>query len=106
MTIEDCDSLYQATHNGIISETQPYRHPGLLTAISFMEISLPLSQMTVEEKLQLMEVIWEDLSRNPENIPLPAWHGEVLAERERLIAEGKAKFLPLDEFRKNLMENL
>ncbi len=67
---------------------------------------LPLDQMTVEEKLQLMEILWDDLSRHPENIPSPAWHGEVLAERERKIAEGKAKFLSLDEVRRHLEENL
>jgi hypothetical protein len=67
---------------------------------------LPLDQMTVDEKLQLMEVLWNDLSRNPENIPSPAWHGEVLAERERKINEGEANFLSLDEVRKHLEENL
>ncbi|MDQ3623531.1 MAG: addiction module protein [Verrucomicrobiota bacterium] len=25
-------------------------------------------------------------------MPSPAWHGEVLEERERLVAEGKAAF--------------
>jgi hypothetical protein len=67
---------------------------------------LPLDQMTVEEKLQLMEILWEDLSRNPENIPSPAWHGEVLAERQRKIEEGQAKFLSLDEVRRNLEEKI
>jgi len=43
---------------------------------------LPLDQMTVEEKLHLMEILWDDLSRMPEQTPSPAWHAEVLAERE------------------------
>ena len=77
-----------------------------LAGASFMEIVLPLDQMSVAEKLQLMEVLWVDLSRNPEDISTPDWHKEVLADRERLIAEGCAKFLPFDEVRKNLMENL
>jgi hypothetical protein len=66
---------------------------------------LPLDQMTVEEKLQLMDILWDDLSQNAGDIPPPAWHGEVLAARQRKIDEGKAKFLPLDEVHKNLMEN-
>jgi hypothetical protein len=65
---------------------------------------LPLDQMTVEEKLQLMEILWQDLSRNPENIPVYSWHEEVLAARQRKIDEGQAKFLSLDEVRKNLKE--
>jgi hypothetical protein len=63
---------------------------------------LPLDQMTVEEKLQLMDILWDDLSRNTENLPPPAWHGEVLAARQREIDEGRAKFLSLDEFRQNI----
>ena len=64
--------------------------------------ALPPDQMTVEEKLHLMEVLWADISNNPQSIPSPAWHGEVLAKRQRKIDEGGAKFLSLDEFRKGL----
>ena len=71
-----------------------------------MELVLPLKEMTVAEKLQLMEVLWDDLSRSPEDVPSPAWHGEVLAERQRLIDEGKAKFLSLDEFRQSLQKEI
>ena len=71
-----------------------------------MELVLPLKEMTVAEKLQLMEVLWDDLSHNSEDVPSPAWHGEVLAERQRLIDEGKAKFLSLDEFRQSLQKEI
>jgi len=57
-----------------------------------MDIVLPLKEMTVAEKLQLMEVLWEDLSRNPEDVPPPAWHEEVLAEREKRIESGQTHF--------------
>lgn len=69
-----------------------------------MELVLPLDQMTVAEKLQAIEVLWADLSRNPEDIPSPPWHGEVLADRQRQIDEGRAKFIPLDEFRQSIQE--
>jgi Putative addiction module component len=45
-----------------------------------MNASLPLEKMTVAEKLQAMEELWADLSRN-EDFESPAWHGEVLQER-------------------------
>lgn len=67
-----------------------------------MGIVLPLNEMTVAEKLQAMEVLWDDLSRNPEDIPSPAWHGEVLAAREQLIREGKTQFHDFDEVRDQL----
>lgn len=57
-----------------------------------MNISLPLDEMTVEEKLQLMETIWDDLSRHADEMEPPAWHGEVLAEREAAVARGDETF--------------
>ena len=54
---------------------------------------LPLKEMSVEEKLQTMETIWQDLSANPEQIESPAWHEEELRVREAQIGSGEAKFL-------------
>ncbi len=69
-----------------------------------MELVLPLDQMTVAEKLHAIEVLWDDLSRHPEDIPSPPWHADVLAERQRQIDEGQAKFIPFDEFRQRIQE--
>ena len=41
---------------------------------------LPLDEMTIAEKLQAMEALWADLSRN-EQMDSPAWHEEVLRQR-------------------------
>lgn len=71
-----------------------------------MDISLPLQEMSTTDKLAVMEILWHDLSRSPENLPSPAWHEEVLAERQRLIKEGKAKFIPLEEFRKSIEKEI
>ena len=57
-----------------------------------MTVELPLAAMTVEEKLHTLEVLWNDLRRNEENIPVPQWHRDLLDERARLIREGKAGF--------------
>lgn len=57
-----------------------------------MLVTLPLKDMTVAEKLQLMETIWEDLSRNSDALESPEWHREVLEERERRIDSGEARF--------------
>jgi len=46
-----------------------------------MPITLPLDQMTVKEKLAIMEQLWEDLARIPGAIESPAWHKEILDER-------------------------
>jgi hypothetical protein len=57
-----------------------------------MPVTLPLNDMTVTEKLQLMEALWEDLSRNADALESPEWHRQVLEERERRIASGEAHF--------------
>ncbi len=54
---------------------------------------LPLDEMTVEDKLQTMEALWESLSADPATIESPAWHEEELRERERKIASGEARFI-------------
>jgi hypothetical protein len=57
-----------------------------------VSISLRLQEMTIEEKLQIMEAIWDDLSRQADEIPSPEWHGELLAERAAAAARGDEEF--------------
>ena len=72
-----------------------------------MPVTLPLKEMTLQEKLAAMELLWEDLARSPESIESPTWHKEILDERRRLIAEGKAQFMDWEtaktEIRKKLV---
>jgi hypothetical protein len=57
-----------------------------------MSQSLELNQMTVEEKLQMMEALWADLSRNAEDVVPPDWHGEVLESRQAALERGDERF--------------
>ncbi|GAT32492.1 putative addiction module component [Terrimicrobium sacchariphilum] len=69
-----------------------------------MSATVDLQQMTVAEKLRLMEALWRDLSR--EDLASPAWHGEILAERDRLIAAGKEQFIDWETAKKQLRQEL
>ncbi len=71
-----------------------------------MNITLPLKEMTVEEKLQLMEAIWEDLSQNAEQIPPPAWHAEELAARAAAIARGEETFEDWETARQRIEQSI
>jgi hypothetical protein len=68
-----------------------------------MHVELPLDQMTVADKLSVMESLWADLSRFPRDLPSPDWHRDVLRERKRLVEEGQLQFLDwrqaIDELR-------
>lgn len=57
-----------------------------------MPMTLPLSKMTLPEKLRIMETIWEDLSRHSDALESPRWHETILQKREKQIATGKARF--------------
>jgi hypothetical protein len=46
-----------------------------------MSITLPLTEMTIAEKLEVMESLWRDLSLDETNVPSPDWHKEILQNR-------------------------
>ncbi len=58
-----------------------------------MNLQLDLEKMTTAEKLRAIELIWEDLSRDSENLPSPSWHEAVLSERERKLNSGETGFV-------------
>jgi putative addiction module component (TIGR02574 family) len=69
-----------------------------------MSADVSIDHLTVADKLLLMERLWEDLSRHPEDIPIPDWHKEILSERIASVREGRAKFQDWDEAKKRLRE--
>ncbi len=71
-----------------------------------MHLTIPLEQMTVEDKLQAIEEIWTDLAGTPEDIPSPSWHADVLRTREQRISEGTSDFLDIAEAKNAVREQL
>ena len=71
-----------------------------------MNISPPLDKMTVEEKLQLMETIWDDLSRHADEMEPPAWHGNVLKELEAAIERGEETFEDWEAAKRRIRDSL
>jgi Putative addiction module component len=55
-----------------------------------MAVNLPLDEMSVEDKLQLLEAIWADLSGTPDQLESPAWHQDLLEETVRRVQSGEA----------------
>ncbi len=52
-------------------------------------VELPLSKLTLAQKLHLMETLWADLTRDEKKLKSPAWHEIVLKDREEAYAAGK-----------------
>lgn len=71
-----------------------------------MSISLPLDQMTTADKLRVMEELWADLTRNEEEFESPAWHLEVLQEREERLKAGEENPIDWETAKKELRDRL
>jgi hypothetical protein len=63
-----------------------------------------ISTMTTEEKLQTMEILWEDLSTKGD-VQSPDWHFDELAKREVDIKNGTDEFVDWDQAKKELLED-
>ena len=64
--------------------------------------TLPLQRLTLEDKLRALETLWADLSQHEQAVPLPEWHKRVLADREQMIQDGRARFLDLETAKKRI----
>lgn len=69
-----------------------------------MPLTVDLQQMSIPDKLRLMEALWDDLSKA--GVDSPTWHGDVLAERDRLIASGEERFVNWEAAKAQLREEL
>jgi len=56
--------------------------------------NLAIQQMSWEEKLRVMEELWESLSADGARLESPAWHGEALRETEQHYDAGQEQ--PID----------
>jgi hypothetical protein len=63
-----------------------------------------IEQMTLEERLQTLELLWASLARTPDAVPSPDWHGEVLATRLAKVARGEGEFLSIPQLRQRLQK--
>jgi hypothetical protein len=50
---------------------------------------LDLNQMSLEEKLETMEALWDDLCRQEEQLASPGWHGDILEKRAASLDRGE-----------------
>jgi hypothetical protein len=63
-----------------------------------------IAQMSLEERLQTMELLWVSLARTPDAVPSPDWHGEVLAARVAKIERGEGEFLTIPQLKERLQK--
>ena len=54
--------------------------------------TVSMRNMSVEGKLEMMELIWDDLCRN-DAVQSPDWHSDVLASREKKVASSEEELM-------------
>jgi hypothetical protein len=75
------------------------------TRILFVIVASDIEKMTLAQRLQAMELLWESISFSPEKVKSPAWHGRVLAARRVKIDAGKGNFLTIKQLKARLAKN-
>ena len=64
-----------------------------------MSDSIPMSaqaeirQMSLLEKVALLETVWAELSADPANVEIPQWHKDLLDQRESDLQSGHTPVL-------------
>ena len=58
--------------------------------------------MTTLEKLRAMETLWEALQANPEDVPSPGWHADVLRARAERARKGRNRFTDWTEAKRRI----
>lgn len=62
-----------------------------------MKTNIDIKHLSRDEKLRVIEAIWEDLSCEDESIVSPTWHQEALQETVNRIRSGEEKILDWKE---------
>lgn len=71
-----------------------------------MSKPLPLDEMSIEEKLNTMETIWNDLVKNAGDVASPDWHREVLSERKRGLEDGSESVVDWDVAKEQIKKDI
>ncbi len=69
-----------------------------------MDVILPLDQMSLPEKLRVLETLWDDLGRHDGELESPAWHEEILKERQARAQAGEAIYSDWEDARVRLRQ--
>ena len=58
-----------------------------------------ISKMSITERLQTMEALWDSLTHEIGELNSPDWHFDILSERKNKIESGDADFISLADLK-------
>ncbi len=62
--------------------------------------------LTPEEKIAYVESLWNRIAAKEEDVPVPDWHREVLAQRLKELRDGDVESRPWSEVRADIQKKL
>jgi len=71
-----------------------------------MPTTLKMDELTIQEKIQIMESLWAELSKNVDKIESPEWHKKILQDRENDLKEGKDQLIDWDTAKNNIHKSI
>ena len=70
-----------------------------------MQLSNEIKQMNMADKFAMMEMLWENMSQNIDDVHFtPQWHLDMLEEREKELKNGQAKFYNINVVKERLQK--
>lgn len=67
-----------------------------------MADTIDIGRLSRDEKLRMMEALWEDLSRDERQVESPEWHREALQEAEKRFDSGQESMMDWQDAKREL----
>jgi len=71
-----------------------------------MSFSTEIKKMTIEEKLRIMELLWDELRENAESIESPQWHQDILDLREKAVCKGHSQYTDWEKAKSDIQHSV
>jgi putative addiction module component (TIGR02574 family) len=69
-------------------------------------LDLPIEKLSLAQKLDLMEAIWDNLTKDAGTLESPDWHGPILRDRETAMESGKSGVSDWGEAKDRIRRNV
>jgi len=63
-----------------------------------------IAQMPLDQRIQLVEDLWDSIAELPESVEVPQWHRQVLENRLKAYHEDPQAGSPWSEVKKEILE--
>jgi putative addiction module component (TIGR02574 family) len=70
-----------------------------------MKSSVAIDQLSLSEKIELMEKLWADITTSADYSP-PQWHGEELQKRRDAVKEGKVSYTDWEKAKTEIRDDI